>query len=47
MSIGVQFTSRPFTAAIIVGALMLAMAYTTVGKGAKVEGPYAQEEKEE
>ena len=44
MSIGVQFTRRPFTALIIIAGVMLAMAYTTVGKGAAEPGPFRREE---
>ena len=32
--IGVSFKARPFTALILVLALTIGMAYTTIGKGA-------------
>ena len=32
--IGIAFKARPFTALILVLALMAGMAYTTIGKGA-------------
>ena len=44
--IGIQFGKRPFLSLVVIGAIMLGMAYTSIGKGGKDEGPYAEERTE-